>query len=67
MALSRSAVIDSELMMTSYFFACRPGIMLSQTCSTNTHLRLICSHRARAMSTSKPVGLPSGVLKVKGS
>src|SRR3546814_8856190 len=36
-ACLRSSVIDIEAMIASYFLAIRPGIMPSQSCTTNSH------------------------------
>ena len=62
----RSGVIDIEAMMASYFFASRAGMIPSQSCLTSSHSTFICSHRASAISMSKPFNSPDGVVSENG-
>jgi hypothetical protein len=62
----RSSVIVIEAMIASYLRALSAGMMPSQSCWTSSHSTFICSHKAQAMSISKPSSLPFGVTWLNG-
>src|SRR3546814_8278065 len=65
-ACLHSSEIDSEAMIASYFVAIRPGIMPSQSCTTNSHSNSAAAQSALAMSMSKPTRLPLGSDELNG-
>jgi hypothetical protein len=62
----RLSVIDIEATIASYFLAIRPGMMPSQSCTTNSHSKFAASHSALAMSTSKPTSSPLVAIELNG-
>ena len=52
--------------MASYFLASKPGIMPSQSWTTNSHLKCAALHSAFAMSMSKPISLPLESIELNG-
>ncbi len=57
---------DIDAMMASYFLARRPGIMPSQSWTTNSQSSLAAAQSASAMSMSKPTSLPLGSMELNG-
>ncbi|MCY1451856.1 hypothetical protein D9M71_687450 [compost metagenome] len=65
-ACLRSSVIDMEAAMKSNFLAFSAGMMPSQSEVTISHSACIFTHRALAISTSKPTTLPLASIWLKG-
>ena len=62
----RSSVMSMVAMMASYLRDSSAGMMPSQSCLIRVHFTFISSHRALAMSMSKPFTSPLGSVQEKG-